>query len=136
MRTITNRSLAILLLVLLGFSKPIVLGKVHVRIMNRLGCGRAMNIHCQSRNDDLGYLVVPDGSETEWRFSVNFWGTTLFYCDVQWNNSNWHHFDAYSYKHDSARCRTECSWMISKDGLLFNYNQEYGNWDLTPFQDP
>lgn len=129
------RNITILLLLLFGLSRIIVLGKVRVRVVNKLGSGMIMNIHCQSHDNDLGYLAVPDGLEVEWKFSVNIWGTTLFYCDVQWDNSNWHHFVAYSYEWYSNRCQTECSWLISKDGQLFLYNQELGNWDLMPFQD-
>ena len=61
----------------------------------------------------------------------------MFYCDVQWDNSNWHHFVAYSdsYEWDSNICQTECRWLISKEGQLFVYDQEFRNWDLIPFQD-
>ncbi|XVF76069.1 hypothetical protein PTKIN_Ptkin13bG0236600 [Pterospermum kingtungense] len=103
--------------------------------MNRLGSHRILNIHCQSRDNDLGFAALPDGHAFEWRFSVNFWGTTLFYCDVQWDESGWHRFDAYAYEWDSDRCQTECFWMISRDGLLLNYNPRLGNWDVFPFQD-
>lgn len=115
------RNISILLLLLFGLSRFIVLGKVRVRVVNKLGSGLIMNIHCQSHDNDLGYLAVPDGLEVEWKFSVNIWGTTLFYCDVQWDNSNWHHFVAYSYEWYSNSCQTECSWLISKDGQLFVY---------------
>ncbi|CAK9136201.1 unnamed protein product [Ilex paraguariensis] len=109
--------------------------RVRVSIVNRLGNGRTMNIHCQSRDDDLGYLRIPDGYETEWSFNVNIWGTTLFYCDVQWGDSEWLHFDAYSYKSDSGRCDTVCRWMVAEDGLLYVYNQENEKWEHMPFQD-
>jgi hypothetical protein len=134
MQNIQTKSFIILLLVLLGLSRADFLEKVHVRVINKLGSGRIMSVHCRSHDDDLGYLAVPDGLEMEWKFSVNFWGTTLFFCDVQWDGSSWHHFDAYSYEKDSNRCQTECSWMVSKDGQLFVFNQEFKNWDLIPFQ--
>ncbi|KAI8525872.1 hypothetical protein RHMOL_Rhmol13G0264600 [Rhododendron molle] len=74
-----------------------------------------MNIHCQSNDDDLGYQNVEDGRETTWSFSVNFWGTTLFYCDVQWGDAGWKHFVAYDADRDyDHRCRSECRWMISE----------------------
>lgn len=112
-----------------------VLGKVHVRVMNKLGHGRSMELHCQSMDDDLGRLTVPDGLEIEWEFHVNFWGTTLFYCDVQWNGSVWHHFDAYSHQRDDGRCETQCNWMIAEDGRLFGFNEREGTWDVTQFHD-
>ncbi|XWS56083.1 hypothetical protein CRYUN_Cryun09bG0056300 [Craigia yunnanensis] len=87
MRSTRNKSIAILFLLLFSLSRFSVLGKIHVRVMNQLGNRRILNIHCQSRDDDLGVVALPDGHEFEWRFSVNFWGTTLFYCDVQWDHS-------------------------------------------------
>ncbi|GMP91712.1 hypothetical protein CsSME_00042284 [Camellia sinensis var. sinensis] len=104
--------------------------KVHVHVMNQLGGGRWMDIHCQSKDDDLGYQKVEDGAETMWSFSVNFWGTTLFYCDVLWKGSIWRHFNAYDADKDYRRCRSECRWMISKEGLLYGYNQENGIWEV------
>ncbi|KAF8397988.1 hypothetical protein HHK36_016914 [Tetracentron sinense] len=126
-------SFVILLMIMV--SKSMALTEVHVRIMNKLGYGRSMNIHCQSRDDDLGFLTVPDGLETGWRFSVNFWGTTLFFCDVQWGNSRWFHFDAYSTNRDFDRCRTECRWMISPDGFLIGYSQKFGEWEIMPLKE-
>ncbi|XP_017976409.1 PREDICTED: pumilio homolog 15-like [Theobroma cacao] len=115
MRNTRNKTFAILLLLLFSMSRYFVMGKILVRVMNQLGNHRTLNIHCQSRDNDLGYVALPDGSEFEWKFSVNFWGTTLFYCNVQWDQSGWHHFDAYAYEWDSSRCQTECIWKISKD---------------------
>ena len=110
-------------------------GKNHVTVMNQLGNHRILSIHCHWRDDDLGFVVLPDGGEFEWTFSINFWDTTLFYCNVQWDQSRWHHFDAYASEWDSDPCLIECNWMISKDGLLLNYNPELRNWDVVPFQD-
>lgn len=126
---------ALTLLVLLVSNRLCTYAKVHVHVINRLGDNKPMNIHCQSNDDDLGYQKVEDGSETTWSFSVNFWGTTLFYCDVQWGDSGWKHFDAYDADRDyDHRCRSECRWMISEEGWLYGYNQEDENWELFTFQ--
>ncbi|KAF8393870.1 hypothetical protein HHK36_020068 [Tetracentron sinense] len=131
MRTTNMRSFSSLSILLILLFNSIVLAEVHVRIMNKLGYGRSMNIHCQSQDDDFGILILPDGYETEWRFSINFWGSTLFYCDVQWDNSLMlYHFDAYSTDRDLERCQTECRWMITPEGMLYGYNQKYGNWEI------
>ena len=106
----------------------------HVHVTNMLGDGRRMNIHCQSKDNDLGNVILKYGFETHWSFSVNLWGTTLFYCNVQWDNSSWYQFDAYSDKRDNVRCYSECRWMISNEGLLFGYDQEYGTCDPFPLK--
>ncbi|CAI9768596.1 unnamed protein product [Fraxinus pennsylvanica] len=80
--------------------------EVLVQVMNHLDNGHCMNVHCQSKDDDLGLHLVEDGDDTTWSFDVNFWGTTLFYCDVQWDDSKWHHFDAYDAKRDYRRFET------------------------------
>uniref|UniRef100_A0A6N2N1U1 Uncharacterized protein n=1 Tax=Salix viminalis TaxID=40686 RepID=A0A6N2N1U1_SALVM len=67
-----------------------------------------------------------NGSEFGWDFSVNAWGTTLFYCDVEWENARRFHFDAYSFSRDHTRCETQCSWLISNEGLDQKSNQSPG----------
>lgn len=108
--------------------------RVYVEVMNRLENGRRMNIHCRSREDDLGYHVLEGGGATDWSFNVNLLGTTLFYCDVQWGDSVWFHFDAFDANRDSRRCKTVCRWMISDDQglMLFGYNQGTGFWERFP----
>lgn len=136
MRNTEKRSLSIFLLLVFSLSRFCVLGKVRVKVMNRLGNQRMLNLHCQSKDDDLGYADVPDGEEFGWKFTANIWGTTLYYCDMKWDQSGgWRHFDAYSFQWDCDRCRKECTWMINKDGLLLSYNPELENWDVVPFQD-
>ncbi|KAG2674295.1 hypothetical protein I3843_13G112600 [Carya illinoinensis] len=122
-----------MLLLLLHFGSS-ANAKVHIHVINRLGDGRSMNIHCRSKDNDVGNVVLEDGFETEWSFSVNFWGTTLFYCNVRWDNSSWYHFDAYSDDRDHKRCHSECRWMISNEGSLFGYDQEHDQWELFPLK--
>ncbi|EXB91214.1 hypothetical protein L484_016284 [Morus notabilis] len=94
-----------------------------------------MALHCQSRDDDLGTVVLENEQEIEWSFSVNFLGSTLFYCDVRWGSlSSWHSFHAYDADRDSGRCRSECRWMISKEGSLYGYDQQFGKWVLFPLK--
>ncbi|KAJ8900105.1 hypothetical protein K2173_024221 [Erythroxylum novogranatense] len=125
----------VLILVLFLMSDCNVLGKVHVVIRNELEGGRVMNIRCRSKDDDIGHLAIPDGHQIEWKFSVNLWGSTLFSCDVQWDDSKWHGFVAYSYRRDSERCENKCLWLISRDGLLYGFNEQTKSWDVLPFED-
>ncbi|KAL5575025.1 hypothetical protein UlMin_016724 [Ulmus minor] len=105
--------------------------KIHVQIANRLGDGQSMRLHCQSKDDDLGVVVLENEQETEWSFGTNFFGTTLFYCDVRWGNlTSWYSFDAYSADRDYSRCKTICRWMISHEGMLFGQNEDLGTWEL------
>ncbi|KAK9122937.1 hypothetical protein Sjap_012539 [Stephania japonica] len=130
MRTLPYLCTAFLLC--LDLCTSISFGK-NVRVMNRLGQGAKLNVHCMSRDDDLGYRVVADGDEFGWNFNVNAIGTTLFYCDVQWEMGTWFHFDVYSASRDASRCSSECRWMIQRDGL-YVFNQGKNLWEMTPFQ--
>ena len=126
---------ALFVLLALHFCMVNVFGekKVHVRVVNRLGRGQSMALHCRSKEDDLGNVVLGEEQEAEWRFSVNFFGTTLFYCAVRWRGSDgWYAFDAYNARRDHARCRSECRWMISKEGTLYGYDEEVGKGVLFP----
>lgn len=117
----------------IAFLTTLVHARVYVEVLNRLENESRMNIHCRSREDDLGYHVLEAGAATQWSFNVNILGTTLFYCDVQWGNSNWFHFDAYDAKRDNSRCKSVCRWMISDDeGLLYGYNEGSGFWERFP----
>ncbi|KAL6966725.1 hypothetical protein U1Q18_032516 [Sarracenia purpurea var. burkii] len=126
--------LCLLLLLLVISSLKCADGDVRVHIINRLGDGKRMDVHCRSKDDNLGCQTVEDNCEMAWSFSVNFWGTTLFYCDIQWEDSVWRHFNAYDASRDYRRCRSECRWMISKEGWLYGYNQEGEDWELFPFK--
>lgn len=126
---------SIIIFSMFSLSKLAAYGEVRVKVANHLGSGRSLNVHCQSRDDDLGYMRIQDGVEIEWEFGVNFWGTTLFYCDVQWGDSEWYHFDAYSSKRDYNRCEEKCLWMINEEGFLFGYNEENENWEFRPWGD-
>ncbi|KAK9103605.1 hypothetical protein Sjap_020859 [Stephania japonica] len=105
-----------------------------VRVMNRLGHGKRVNVHCKSKDDDIGNRVLADGEELGWHFYVNFDFSTLFFCDVQWDTGTWYHFDAYNA--DSSffdRCGTDCVWMITEK-CLYVFNQRTYLWEPRPYE--
>ncbi|KAM6595787.1 hypothetical protein CsatA_006311 [Cannabis sativa] len=108
--------------------------RVKVQVVNRMDDKSSIiDLHCQSKDDDLGSVVLKVGNETEWSFSVNFLGTTLFYCDVKWSNSSSRYsFDAYDAVRDYTRCRTQCRWIISGQGSLYGYDQHHDIWVQFP----
>ncbi|WCJ26440.1 Plant self-incompatibility protein S1 family [Euphorbia peplus] len=119
-----------LLLLLLGFSfcNPVCSDSVHASVMNRLGNGRNLTLHCQSKDNDLGQQSLTDGSEFSWDFSVNVGGTTLFYCDMKWENVQQYHFDAYSFPRDYTRFESQCLWLVSVEGV-YALNGKTGFWE-------
>lgn len=103
--------------------------KVHVSILNRLGEGKSINIHCQSKDNDLGPQTVADGGQYGWDFSVNFSGTTLFYCNTGWESVNSFLFSAYDYQRDKGRCSSNCSWIMAEEGV-YGLNDGTGFWEF------
>ncbi|KAL6575712.1 hypothetical protein OROHE_000693 [Orobanche hederae] len=130
MRNFNNKIRATIVLLLLVAC--CVEAEVHVQVINRLEDGLSMNVHCRSRDNDLGFHVLIVEEAIEWSFNLNFLKTTLFYCDVQWEASHRYRFDAYDAGKDRKRCRSKCRWMVAKDRSLYGYNQESGFWQQFP----
>ncbi|KAG9460036.1 hypothetical protein H6P81_004544 [Aristolochia fimbriata] len=106
--------------------------RVHVSVMNRLGEGKRLSLHCRSKDDDLGQQTVTDGGEFGWDFSVNAWGTTLFYCDMGYGYYLNMSFDAFSYGRDWRRCHSCCLWLVSAEGV-YGLNGGTGLWEFMYF---
>ncbi|KAJ0035820.1 hypothetical protein Pint_24138 [Pistacia integerrima] len=110
-----------------GLCNLVVSQKVHASIKNRLDNGKNLTVHCQSKDDDLGQQNVADGNEFGWDFAVNVVGTTLFYCDMEWDQYQYH-FDAYAVNRDYVRCENQCLWLVSAEGM-YGLNGRTGFWE-------
>lgn len=132
MKALSIKILGAIVVVVAVFSRSSD-ARVRVQVINELEIGRRLLVHCRSREDDLQYQTLGAGEAVEWDFNVNFVGTTLFYCDVQWDSSSWYHFHAYDADRDYRRCKSLCRWMISKQGLLYGYDEDIGFWRMFPF---
>ncbi|XP_043687916.1 S-protein homolog 6-like [Telopea speciosissima] len=99
-----------------------ILQKFHVYIINDLDEGMDLMTHCRSKDDDLGLHTLAKGQNFTWDFHVNFWGTTLFYCEFQWGNNVHGTFDVFETIRDGGRCLNICYWYVRTDGLHFTNN--------------
>lgn len=89
-----------------------------VRIANLLKSRKIefnLTIHCKSKDDDLGIHVLGYNKYFEWTFFINIWGTTLFFCGLNWRDAS-KTFDAYKVKRDKNRCN-RCLWVAKNDGV-------------------
>ncbi|KAL9674261.1 hypothetical protein QQ045_030531 [Rhodiola kirilowii] len=122
----------IVVIVSFSFLVPLhIEARVHVHITNNLTVGSTMNVHCQSRDNDLGHHLLKLGEEISWSFSPNFWGSTLFWCEVEWEGSSSRvHFDAYNQNRDGARCNKKCLWSVTEDGILLGYDETHETWQI------
>lgn len=62
--------------------------KYHVFIKNGISHPLPLSIHCYSTENDLGFHVLKLEDNFNFRFRMNFWGTTRFWCDFWWNGSH------------------------------------------------
>lgn len=82
-----------------------------------------LNIHCRSRDDDLGVRTLKPGDKYNFSFHENFFGTTHFYCRFTWGQM-YSQFDVF-YKRKSP-CRFNkpfktdiyCTWLV-KDSAIY-----------------
>ncbi|GAA0147158.1 hypothetical protein LIER_36465 [Lithospermum erythrorhizon] len=83
--------------------------------------------HCQSKDDDIGTHQLDNGQFFFWRFKVKLDGSTLFCCDLEWNNKKKHVvvFDALS-KTLSCLDAENCYWLVSENG--FYLSSDYFTW--------
>lgn len=100
--------------------------KVHVHLFNNLPDGKNATIHCKSADDDLGEHILRSPNEGfSWAFHVNFWDTTLYWCNVWWYPSKGHmikgSFNVYEAERDEAACGKDCNRFIQEDGIVFYY---------------
>ncbi|WVZ10028.1 hypothetical protein V8G54_014558 [Vigna mungo] len=120
----------VILLVAIGLCRNVVECRKHVSIKNRLGAGKNMSLHCQSKDNDLGHQNIANGDEFGWDFSDNIFGTTLFFCDVGWEKVEEYHFNAYSFGRDRVRCDgVGCSWLLSVEGI-YGFNVQTAFWEF------
>lgn len=105
--------------------------KVRVHITDGL-TNEALNLHCKSKDDDLGTHYVPVNEEYSWEFSLNFCSTTRFTCDLWWKGGL-QTFNAYDATIDVCD-EVDCIWRATNDEIyLYNflkkeYKKKY-SWD-------
>ncbi|ESQ54813.1 hypothetical protein EUTSA_v10027201mg [Eutrema salsugineum] len=89
---------------------------ISVDIINDIGPNVQLGLHCKSKNKDLGSQSLTFHQHYGFRESLNFWGTTLFFCHFQWGNqSKW--FDIFVVARDLKTCEGHpCVWSIRPSG--------------------
>ncbi|MCL7023497.1 hypothetical protein MKW94_010571 [Papaver nudicaule] len=101
------------------FSKPRILKPVHATITNYLVDGADLHIHCRSKDNDLGEQTLANNAQFSWTFKVNVMFSTLFWCDMWYNDVNGIQvtgkFDIYKAQRDWDRCYNECQFFVRKD---------------------
>ncbi|KAG2404324.1 S-protein-like protein [Vigna angularis] len=105
----------VVLLCMLTLASAWVADPASVEITNHLEENEIINVHCKSKDDDLGFYRLSINQSYKFSFGTNFFQNTLFFCSVQWGNAALLYFDAYKQTRDNKIC-TDCHWFIHKEG--------------------
>ncbi|KAJ0035194.1 hypothetical protein Pint_25287 [Pistacia integerrima] len=87
-----------------------------------------LKIHCKSRDDDLGEHVLSYRQSFGFHFWNNIFDTTLFYCNMSWNEAS-HSFDIYDELRDDDYCGADgdhggdCNWSVRPSGPCLIVNK-------------
>ncbi|GLU07727.1 hypothetical protein SLE2022_246750 [Rubroshorea leprosula] len=104
------------------------LTRYHVQIINELADGRYLDVHCKSKDDDLGLQHLgPNGGNYMFSFRINFGATTLFWCNFWYNYSHavFNVFEG-STGFIVGMCGggDTCTWKAQVDGFYLYNNEE------------
>lgn len=92
-----------------------ILRRMEVKILN--DNDYSIGVHCKSADKDIGFQTLKKGELYAWKFTINFWNTTLFFCgftDIQGKSGV---FEIYEALRDYDRCKKICNWKAEKKGL-------------------
>lgn len=109
LETKMNSSLALIFLVLqilfIGMHAAeesiSLLPETTVTTINKLA-GPVLNVHCRSKDDDLGVHIIEFERSYSFTFRPHVWGTTQFSCSFQWVQGEIHNFSIYKFH----RCKS------------------------------
>ncbi|XP_039155864.1 S-protein homolog 4-like [Eucalyptus grandis] len=85
--------------------------RVYVQITNKLPGRVTLRVHCQSKDDDLGFHNIAPNKYWGFKFFPKIYGT-LFFCSVKWPG-HFHYFNAYD---DSLIEHGLGRWTIKPEG--------------------
>ncbi|KAF9619875.1 hypothetical protein IFM89_009657 [Coptis chinensis] len=99
-------------------------GEVEVYVNNLIAPNILLYNHCKSKENDLGLQKVAYGHNQTWSFRVNFFATTLYWCNMYWFNDMSKSyvqggFQIYKATRDYDKCDGNCVRNVKREGLCF-----------------
>lgn len=93
-------------------------GGFTVHVINKLP--HSLKLHCQSKDDDLGYHMLDTNDDYKWSFCNNYFGRTVFSCHLCWGDQLVG-FDAFTSKWKDSYCIDgQCTWEVRTDGIYLD----------------
>ncbi|KAL8048449.1 hypothetical protein ABFX02_07G066800 [Erythranthe guttata] len=119
-----------LLLFLLSFNLPreikafVIMGRHTVNVKNELpnDFGQ-LEVHCASKDDDLGHHFLSSSEAFSWSFRANFWETTLYFCHF-WSGVKTKAFVVFNAGWDADEYHHTLIYSVKSDGFYLSYDDE------------
>ncbi|XP_038896413.1 S-protein homolog 1-like [Benincasa hispida] len=120
-----DKLFVLLVISALACLKPLSAWEIHIK--NGLSNGQALFVHCKSKDTDLGEQTLSTGAEFKWKFKVNIWRTTLFWCYLRKPNGHEMTFDAFWVEKKTEWLRVKCddqicNWTAEDNGIYLKDN--------------
>ncbi|KAK8618241.1 hypothetical protein V6N13_132241 [Hibiscus sabdariffa] len=118
-------------LLLLPFAESVWFFNYHIHVRNDLPSHNSpphqpnLLLHCKSKKRDIGDRPMTTGQDYTWDTKINFFRTTLFFCNARWVGHKSRIFDAFVAVIDEDRCskyHSSCMWSVRADGIYFSHN--------------
>ena len=83
-------------------------------------------VRCQSKDDDFGYHTLLLGQEFSWKFHINIFGRTLYFCHFWLQGIKDRSFDVYDDWNEKPHCADNlndiktCYWLVKDDGFYYS----------------
>lgn len=126
------RTLVLFILIILNIhhalsKKCAFSAKVEVHIVSNLNpTSPPLQVHCKSREDDLGNHMLSVNQDYNWSFCNGFFETTLFYCNIRTGEKQLG-FQAFASGWRENCTKNVCNWAAKEDGIYFN-GQKKDKW--------
>jgi hypothetical protein len=124
----TKRAFVVVVVVVLCMILMMLMGQAQcdlVTIVNKMY--EPLNLHCQSKDTDLGARTLARLEQYSWSFDQDFIGTTLYDCDFSAAGFGLVHVDVFkgwAYKKElpcqrcfDYACDTNCFWVVMPSGF-------------------
>jgi hypothetical protein len=94
-----------------------------------------IRIRCQSKDKDSGLVTLHPNIELHWRFRMNIWGSTLYFCHFYTDTKD-KVFDVFNEHIGYDYCGTSlntniCNWLVKEDGFYITNKLNPIPGDLT-----
>ncbi|KAK6795689.1 hypothetical protein RDI58_009144 [Solanum bulbocastanum] len=80
-----------------------------------------VQVHCQSKDDDIENRILNPGDQFEFSFHMNFVGSTLYHCSFLWGLKH-NNFDVFKPWHSFCGSvkpfeNGYCTWLMKDSGI-------------------